>query len=170
MLKVTRVVVVAAVATGLLLHGAANAATPTAGTISKAKKSVSWSGGPFTLSEPTLDSDCNIGGADDPICDHFSLTVNLGDSANIEVAIKTPRPCTAGCLAQPAEGDDYDLFVYGPDGSKVAEKATPAGNEKLVFKHRGRFRGKPYEVRVTPWAVLPGSTYKGTVRAVTVGR
>jgi hypothetical protein len=95
--------------------------------------------------------------------------VNLGDGAQIEVRVMTgtPNPPEG---AQPIDGDDYDLFVYAPNGALVAEAANAKGNETIVFRHSGRFRGQAYEIRVHPWFVFPGSTYRGTARALTVGR
>lgn len=151
---------------------AAVAATPSSGKITKSKRTLSWNGGPFTLSSPIPGDtgiDC-LQGESDPICDHFMLTVTLGDRAQLEVKVTTANPCTVDCLAQPAQGDDYDIHVYAPDGRKVAESATPAGIEKLIFTHRARYNGRPYEIRIVPWGVAPGSSYKGTVRARTIGR
>lgn len=172
MFRFTRLVIVATVAVGLLVQAPADAANPAGGTINKRKKALAWSGGPFTFSSAfpaDTGIDC-LQGSSDQLCDHFALTVNLGDGANVEAAIRTPNACSAGCLAAPVEGEDYDLYVYAPDGTLVAEKASPGGNEKLVFKHRKRFSGKPYELRIVPWAVRPGSTYKGTVKALSLGR
>lgn len=162
---------VAAVVGALLLHGTAEAASPSRGTITKSQRNLSWSGGPFTTSSPVpadTGLDC-VRGASDDLCDHYALSVNVGDRAEIEVAIASPNACPAGCLAAPVDGDDYDLYVYAPDGTKVGQSTTPAGKEKVVFKHRRRYSGQPYEVRIVPWAVRPDSTYKGTVRALTTG-
>lgn len=162
-----RWLIIGVVGLGLLAQAPAQAAAPASGTITKSKRSVAWNGGPFTLSEPIPDSDCEIGGSTDPICDHFTLTIKLGDGAKIEVAIKTAAPNPSGGV-EPAQGDDYDLFVYAPSGALVGKSNTEVGNEKLQFKHRAQWNGKPYEVRVNPWGVRPGSTYKGTAKALTV--
>jgi hypothetical protein len=165
-MKVLRALLVLTV--GLTVSAqSAHAATPSSGTLTKSKRTVSWNGGPFTLSQPIPDSDCMLGGPDDPICDHFALTIKLGDGARIEVAIKTPAPNQAGGQ-QPVQGDDYDLFVFSPTGSLLGKSNTEKGNERVRFNHRARWSGKPYEVRVNPWFVQPGSTYKGTTKALTV--
>jgi hypothetical protein len=165
--RFVRLAIVCLVVLGALAQSAADAATPASGSITKSKRSLSWNGGPFTLSEPIPDSQCNLGGASDPICDHFMLSITLGDGAKIEVAIKTAAPNASGGI-EPVQGDDYDLFVFAPNGALVAKSNTEVGNEKLQFKHRAAFNGKPYEIRVNPWGVRPGSTYKGTVKALTL--
>src|SRR5581483_2045929 len=48
MLKLTRVLIAGALASILLFTATAEAAAPGGGTLSKAKRSVTWNGGPFT--------------------------------------------------------------------------------------------------------------------------
>jgi hypothetical protein len=161
--RAIRITAVAAAA-AMLFGIPAEAASPASGSITRTKKSVSWNGGPFVLSEPGPNSDC-AGGASDPICDHYILKINLGEGAKIEVAIKSPQAST-GSLPAP-DGSDFDLYIYSPDGTPVASSATAAGNEKATFKHKARWRNKAYEIRVVPWVVIPNSTYKGTAKALT---
>jgi hypothetical protein len=137
----------------MLAMGTANAADPASGTLSKSKKSLKWSGS-FTLSQPNpVTADC-VGGASDPICDHFMLKVNLGDGARIRVEVPVPNGTT-----------DFDLHVYGPTGNLVGSSAnSPGENEIVEFRHSARYRNKAYEVRVVPWLVVPGTTYSGTAK------
>lgn len=168
-MRAWRVLAVGVVALGLWSQPAAQAASPESGSISKSKRSVSWSGGPIYLSQPSLAGDC-LGGSSDPTCDYFALTItNLGEGAKVQVKVTTARPNTDDGV-NGVQGDDYDLFVYAPNGALVAESANPRGNETAEFRHRKQYNGKPYEVRITPWLVVPGSTYKGTAKALTVGR
>ncbi len=107
-----------------------------------------------------------MGGETDPICDHYALTISLGEGARIQIAVKTSSPSAEGGLPF----DDYDVFVYAPNGALVAEDSSPAGSATAEFRHRKQHNGRPYEVRISPWLVLPGSTYKGTAKALTLGR
>jgi hypothetical protein len=86
----------------------------------------------------------------------------------VQVSVKTPS-ANPNDGAQPLDGDDYDLFVYAPSGALVAKAANTQGNETVTFTHRARYGAKPYEVRVAPWFVMPGSTYKGLVQALSFG-
>lgn len=168
-MRILRLAVIGVVAFALLSQHAAEAATPESGSINRSKRSVKWSGGPLYLSQPNpVASDC-LGDSDDPTCDYFALTVNLGEGARIQVKVTTPSPNTDDGI-NGVQGDDYDLFVYAPNGTLVAESANPRGNETAEFRHRARYNGKPYEVRITPWLVLPGSTYEGTAQALSLGR
>jgi hypothetical protein len=120
------------------------AATPSSGTVSTGQDAV-WQGGPFTVPNPAA---C-LGSAD-PTCDHFFLEVDAPAGSNVLVAIDGA-----------ADADDYDLFVYHPDGTLAAQKATGGGNESVVFEHGTAHGTGPYEVRVQPFLVSPGSTYSG---------
>lgn len=128
----------------------AEAATPARGTLNKQVKAVKWTG-TFTLSQPNpVTGDC-VGGATDPICDHFLLKVDLPDGARIRVVV----PMTD-------EPGDLDMHVYAPNGSVVGSGTKLQSDEVVEFRHSGRYRNQPYEVRVVPWIVVPGTTYEGT--------
>jgi hypothetical protein len=167
-------VLIAAVMVALALP--AQAASPASGTITRAKRSLAWSGGPFVVSEPAPDpSGLNVYAPSchgDSMCDHFALSVHLGDGARVRIAITTARPNPPGSIAQPVTGDDYDLYVYDPTGALLTgmSGATEKGDESVTITHRKAFNGKDYDVAVRPWAVLPGSTYQGSVKALSLGR
>ncbi|HEU4910525.1 MAG TPA: zinc-dependent metalloprotease family protein [Actinomycetes bacterium] len=135
----------AVLAAALLAPTAAQSATPASGSVGGKNKSTTWTG-TSTVSNPVA---CT--GAADPTCDHFLLDVSVKRSQDVSIAITA------------AEGDDWDLFVYGPDGSQVASSTTSSGNESVVID------GEPagtYEVRVQPWMVSPGATYDGRAALV----
>ena len=152
----------------LWLPHTAEAASPASGTLGRSSTVVRWSGGPFVAFVPNYLGQSCPGGASDPTCDHFRLTVNLGEGAEVLVSITTPRSNPEDGAA-PFDGDDYDLFVFAPSGAKVAAAEHATGNETIVFRHQARFNGRPYEVRVAPWLITPGSSYKGTVEALSFG-
>lgn len=164
-MRLIRAVTVALGLSGLLIGAAAQAATPASGRLLDTNRSLTWTGGPFFLSEPNYVSEDCLGGASDPLCDHFMLTINMPSGTDVEVSVKTevPNPPDG---AQPLDGDDYDLFVYAPNGALVASAANVKGDETVVFRHSSRYSGRPYEVRVHPWFVLPGSTYEGSARVL----
>ena len=152
----------------------ADAATPANGTVTKSKRTASWSGGPFTMSDPAPDPSgfdiyapsCHTSTS----CDHFALKITLGNSAKVEIKVTTPNPNPVGGQ-QPVQGDDYDIYVYDPTGALVSgdKGTTEKGNEKVTITHLKKFNGKAYDVAVRPLAVMPGSTYKGSVKALSVG-
>ena len=133
---------------GGALLAPAEAATPPAGSLGGKSKAVSWTGS-AVASNPAA---C-VGPAD-PTCDHYALTIDIRDKQDVSIGIVG------------AEGDDWDLFVYGPDGSQVASSATSSSSESVVID------GQPagtYEVRVQPWAVTPGASYDGRAAVVRAG-
>jgi hypothetical protein len=157
---------------GFVVHPA-GASSPGSGTITKSKRSVKWTGGPFTISDPVpdplelYDPSCHTSSS----CDHFALKMTLGDKAKLLIKITTPRANPPGGQ-QPVEGDDYDLYVYDPNGVLISGEAgaTAKGNEQVIITHAKRFNGKAYDISVRPWFVTPGSTYQGSVTALNVGR
>jgi hypothetical protein len=180
MLKKTFAFVVLVVAVAVF-GSPAGASSPGSGAITKSKKSLSWSGASFVLSDPAPDPSglglyaptCKT----DSMCDHFALKITLGDNAKVQIKITTPRPNPPGSFLgvqslQPATGDDYDLFVYDPSGALITgtKGATEKGNESVTINHRKKFNGKAYDVAVRAWAVMPGSSYTGAVKALSVGR
>jgi hypothetical protein len=146
---------------------AVEAATPRSGVLSTAQPSVTWSGGPFVVPSVTV---CLLHAvATDPTCDYFYLNVDLGNGAEVRVQLK-PSMAAEGSGFPLINGDDYDIYVWSPEGDVVA-KAEEAGlgNETVTFIHSARFRNRPYEIEVIPYLVRPGSRYTGTATALTVG-
>ena len=128
---------------------AAQAATPASGTVS-ASTPATWSGGPFTLGVP---NQLGCLHPSNPLCDAYALTVNLAVGERFVVAVQ-------GDLAQ----DDYDLYVYYPNGTEAGRSAQDGGNEAVVIQHTNSQGTGPYQVRVLPFAVTSGSTYQGVAQ------
>jgi hypothetical protein len=129
----------------------AQAAQPISGTVSKGKRAATWLGGPHTASVP---SPLGCVAASNPACEAFALTVDLKPGTRFAVAI-----------ASEIEGDDYDLYVFYPDGTIAGSSASEGGNEAVVIEHSLLHGIGPYQVRVLPFTVSPGSTYQGLARA-----
>ena len=136
----------------LFVGTAAHAAEPSSGTVGKGKRTATWQGGPFTASAPVPAGGCVD--AINPACDAFALTVDLKPGSRFAVAIATE-----------IEGDDYDLYVYFPDGTLAGSSASSGGNEAVVIEHSTLHGSGPYQVRVLPWLVSTGGTYQGIARS-----
>lgn len=130
---------------------AADAAQPSSGTVAPPNVSASWTGGPYTVGVP---NQLGCLTPSDPTCDAFALTVNLTLGYRFVVAIKSE-----------IEGDDYDLYVYYPDGTEAGRSANAGGNESVVIEHTNLHGSGPYQVRVLPFTVTSGSTYQGIARS-----
>jgi hypothetical protein len=119
------------------------AAEPSSGTLSGSNDEATWTG-TFYAPNPAA---CAT--SSDPLCDHFRLTIDGGSIRRVLIAI-SPE---AGF-----EDDDYDLFVYDDQGVLVASQADGDGNESVVIENTS---STFYEVRVQPFLITPGSTYRG---------
>lgn len=101
-----------------------------------------WSGGPFLTSNP---AQCL---PEDPACDRFALNIVPSGEAGDSVQVITAA----------ADGDDYDLFVFDPDGTLVGRSAGSTGNESVsLFQPVAG----TYTVEVQAWLVQPESVYTG---------
>jgi hypothetical protein len=127
----------------VLVAPALFAASPTGGDLSTSKEEVTWSGSPLAPNPVACAT------AIDPGCDHFRLTISSKAIKRVMIAIAP---------AAGFEADDYDLFVYDPNGVLLAKDATADGYETVVIENSG---AAYYEVRVQPWLTNPGSTYSG---------
>lgn len=144
----TRIVAVAAFCVTLLAVPVF-AATPSGGSLDSTKETVSWTGAPAVSNRVACTSSL------DPTCDHYTLTINAPSIKKVFVGISP---------AEGFEADDYDLFVYDDKGVLVAADASPDGFESLAFEHNG---SSFYEVRVQPWQVASGSSYRGVATRTT---
>ena len=134
---------------------AAMAASPASGSLASKNDEVTWSGGPFYLSNPlttagaTKQVPCDLGS---PTCDTFRVTVASGSVKQVLIAIAP----NAGF-----EDDDYDLHVYDDKGVRIAESAGEGGNEAVVINTG---TSAYFDVRVQPYLVDAGSAYTGVVQ------
>lgn len=128
------------------LAGSAIGAVPTGGTVSPASPTTTWTGGPFLTSNPT--GICLT--ALDPACDNFQLTIVPPATGSYTVDI---------AVSASGEGNDVDLYVYGPNGGRVDSSTTASGNERVTLDNPA---GGTYRVETNAWLVEPGTTYSGT--------
>jgi hypothetical protein len=145
--------VLAVTAVAVLLPGAATSAVPASGTVSSASTSVTWQGGPAVVSNP---SGVCVGGVD-VTCDRFLLTITPPATGNYSVQIR---------LSTPNSGDDWDLYVSGPDGTSESS-TSPAGSAELVTLNNPA--AGTWHVYGNPWLVDAGSTY-GASATMEVGK
>lgn len=131
---------------------AARAAQPGSGTVTSST-SAGWTGGPYTVGVPNQ-LGCLL--PLNPTCDAFALTVNVPVGDRFVVAINSE-----------IVGDDYDLYVYYPNGTEAGRSANTGGSEAVVITHTTSRGSGAYKVRVLPFQVTAGSTYQGVASATT---
>ena len=125
------------------------AANPSAGTISPASPTVTWTGGPFLVPQPVS---CRIA---EPTCDHFALTIvpPTQDFAPKQDYVVTVR------VTATRMGDDIDLFVRDPNGNTIASSGTSGGVEEVLLSNPP---AGTYTVVVQPFLVFPPPVGPGT--------
>jgi CARDB/Fibronectin type III domain/BNR repeat-like domain len=133
-LKLVLLTLTASSVLALPLSGS-NAATPGAGTVSDANRSVTWTGA------VTLATAGACSGANDPSCDNYKLTIEP-PSYGFQVKIEL----------QPV--GDWDLYVYGPNGG-LAGSSGNGPNQLEVVTLTNPAAGT-YTVAAAPFAPLVG--------------
>jgi hypothetical protein len=144
----------APVAAALFLAAAAEASTPASGTLASKSTPAVWSG-----TSPTGQSVPGQAGCltpTDPTCDHFALNVTLREGSNFVVGIAGRGPA-----------DDWDLYVFYPDGSLAKSSATGSGSESVVLEHTNLHGSGPYTVSVMPFSV--SQPYDGVAQSTRNG-
>ena len=127
----------------LFWPAALSGSSPMGGTLSPATPSVSWTGGPFTASNPLSCLDAEV------TCDHFSLTI----TAPAQDFVVTVR------ISPTRLGDDFDLFARDANNNTIASSSNPSGVEELVLFNPP---SGTYTIVVEPSVVVPGATYSGS--------
>lgn len=121
----------------------APAATPPGGSITSTSPTITWTGGPFQVSNP---AGCRT--TSGLACDNFALTI-----------VPPPQPFVVTVRVAAARmGDDIDLFVRDPNGNTIARSTTSGGVEQVVLNNPP---AGTYMVVVQPFLVVPGATYSG---------
>jgi len=136
-------IVFAFLITGFCLPAAALAASPGEGDVGGSHAEAAWTG-TFLVPNPAV---CAT--SSDPLCDHFRLTISSAAVRRVLISIAPDEAYQA---------DDYDLFVYDDQGVLVTSQADGDGFESVILENTG---APWYEVRVQPFTVSSGSTYRG---------
>ena len=140
------------------------AAEPAAGTVDRAHPEVAWTGSTVLQTGGLQGGGC-VTAVQDPTCDFFALAI--GDLSqkqrlrrkrllnDVQVAITVPPD--AGLA-------EFDLYVYGPDGSEVARAVNVTSNETVVLQDPS-----PGDYTVAVQKILaadPAVEYQGVARRV----
>jgi plastocyanin len=154
--RTARISAIVALATVGLSLGAADASTPTQGTLSTTDTLVTWSGGPFVAPNATGGAlgqpDCTVPTSCDDFTLHVRTPAGYGETHTLD--IKASWPSTAA---------DFDLYVLDQGRNVVASSASSADPERVVLPPTTG----DYTVRVVPYAPV-GQTYSATATLATV--
>jgi hypothetical protein len=109
------------------------AAEPEAGTVDRGHPETRWSGSTVAQTAGLSGAGC-ITAAPDPTCDFFTL--NIGDlSQKQRLRRKTLANDVQVAITAPAGLNEYDLYVYGPDGAEVARATTIGSAEAVIVQN-----------------------------------
>lgn len=140
-----------------VLCGSAQAADPASGTLSEASPELSYSSGPFVVSNPsgTATGEAICAEPAQP-CDDYSLTVELPAG----FAAAHPNAEIKVSVAWDVASDDLDAYMYNAEGALVQSSASSANPEVMVFPAADG--SSQYTIRIVPF-LASGSTATTTI-------
>jgi hypothetical protein len=158
---------------GLLFMFIATAAfaatTPPSGTLSPSTPALSFTGGPYPISNPSSPTGDNPPACTDVNCGVFTLTVNIPstDFNSYKAAIAVSWT-NSGTTTQGGGTSDFDIYVYAPDaaGTQVAKAASALNPESTSFP----VSNGTYTIYVTPFDVSPSVAFNATLTLSRVGQ
>ena len=155
--------VIFTVVTAMLIAVAASAATtPASATLTPSNPSVSFTGGPFAVSNPSSPTGDTPPVCTPEICGQFAMTVAIpaSDSHKYKAHVLVTWT-SSGTTTQGASSSDFDLYIYQPDftGTEVGQGPGTTYPEHATF---GVVNGN-YTIYVVPYDVSPTVTFNATV-------
>ncbi|HUS23667.1 MAG TPA: hypothetical protein VM369_01860, partial [Candidatus Binatia bacterium] len=156
-------------AAALLAGGATYAADPASGTLTDTSGALSYTGGPFVVSNPTpdpvhaIDPQCVDG---TPLCDTYVLTVDVGDglrgdAANAD-ALVSFRMSFTNALS------DFDLYIYDSGGNLVASSTNGGGAPESTSVPLSDLKNGEYRIVIVPYNSAADS-YEASVEITDLG-
>lgn len=150
---------------GLLAVTATAATTPSSGTLSPDNPTITFTGGPFSTSNPTPVGETHPA-CTSLNCGVFTLSVTLpaGDFNSYRAKLNVGWT-NSGTTTLGGTESDYDVFIYSPDitGSQIATAATVANPEMTSFPVTS---GGTYTIYVEPYDVSPTVAFSATLTLV----
>ena len=137
------------------------ATTPASATLSPANPAVTFTGGPFAVSNPSSPTGDNPPVCTDAVCGQFALTVSIPASdSHAYKAHLSVGWTNSGTTTQQSTNSDYDIYVYQPDltGTKLAQGAN-TNPELATFP----VANGTYTIYVVPYDVSPTVSFSGSI-------
>ncbi|HEX8774401.1 MAG TPA: Calx-beta domain-containing protein [Pyrinomonadaceae bacterium] len=140
------------------------AGTPSSGTLSPANPLITYTGGPFPVSNPSSPIGENPPVCAPGTCDEFALKVTIPAGSTTDYSVVVTIDWTdSGTTTQGAPNSDYDLYIYKSDGvTKVGQGPGTVKPEVAVFQ---AFPGD-YIIKVVPYDVSPTVPFQGRIELV----
>ncbi len=162
--KIIATLVVAATATFAIAE-----TSPPSGVLSPANPTLTFTGGPFALSNPSSPTGDNPPVCTEDTCGQFVMTVAIpaGDfnsyRARVAVGWTNDGTTTLG-----GDESDFDVYIYAPDltGTQTATAASLANPEVTTFD----VSNGDYTIYVDPFDVSPTVTFEASVSLIRVAQ
>ena len=148
----------------IVVSAAASAATsPASATLSPANPAVTYTGGPFAVSNPSspLGENPPVCAQDTP-CSEFALTISIPASDTKAYKAHLSVSWTnSGTTTQGGTNSDYDVYVYKPDltGTKITQGPGSTNPELATFAAANG----TYTIYVVPYDVSPSVPFSATI-------
>ena len=138
------------------------ATSPASGTVSPASPTLTYTGGPFPISNPSSPTGDNPPACVEGTCSVFTLNVSIPSTDfNSYKATLTVGWTNSGTTTLGGATTDYDVYIYSPDvTTEVGRAASQANPEVAVFNVQP---GGSYEIWVDPFDVSPSVAFTATV-------
>jgi hypothetical protein len=139
------------------------ATTPTGATLTPISPTVTFSGGPFSVSNPSSPLGETPPACTDGTCGQFALKVSIpATDLNTYKARLNVSWTNSGTTTTGATTSDYDVYVYSPDltGSQVTRAASAANPETTTFNVAN---GTAVMIYVVPYDVSPTAAFSGSI-------
>ena len=141
------------------------ATTPADGTLSPSNPTLTYTGGPFAVSNPTAVGQGAPPGCvpfTDTVCSEFALTVAIPatDFNNYQARISVGWT-NSGSSTTGSPNSDFDMWVFTPDmtGAEVANAATTSNPEVTLID----VTSGTYTIYVLPYDVSPDVKFTATI-------
>lgn len=141
--------------------------TPSSGTLSPSNPSISFSGGPFAVSNPSSPTGDNPPACVDATCGVFALTVDIPPTDFNSYKAKLHVEWTnSGTTTLRSTKSDYDVYVYSPNltGTQTAKAASADNPEETSFD----VASGNYTIYVDPFDVSPTVPFNATLTLIRV--
>lgn len=137
------------------MTGVVHAANPASGTLSPANPTITYTAGPFSLTNESYSAGAGTCSPSQIFpCDDFALTVNLP----ADYASTHPTDIIRMTTTWPDGGQDFDIYVLDASGTDAFGGQTTTGNDPEIGQIAAGAGTRSYTVRIVPYNANGNST------------
>ncbi|MDT4952058.1 MAG: hypothetical protein QOJ02_196 [Acidobacteriota bacterium] len=146
-----------------LLVNVAQAGTPSSGTLSPSHPLITYTGGPFAVSNPSSPVGATPPACAPGTCDDFALHIDIPAGTTSYSAVVTIDWTDNGTTTQGNPNSDFDVYIYKSDGVTLVGQGPGTTKPEIAV-----FQALPgdYIIRVVPYDVSPTVTFQGKAELV----